>query len=80
MTLAPLEVTASGRARRSSYATGTGASCGPASSPQGQHQQVIGLAPFDVTASNGSAVKVAFLGKSKGTVGDSSAAASKQFG
>ena len=38
------------------------------------------LAPFDVTASNGAAVKVAFLGKAKGTVGDSSDAASKQFG
>ena len=33
-----------------------------------------------MTASNGTAVKVAFLGKAKGTVGDSSAAASKQFG
>jgi hypothetical protein len=46
----------------------------------GQRQQVIGMAPFDVTASNGEAVKVAYLGKRKGTVGDSSAAGSKQFG
>ncbi len=47
---------------------------------EGQRQQVIGLAPFDVTASNGGAVKVSFLGKPKGTVGDSQAAGSKQFG
>ena len=46
----------------------------------GQHQQVIGLAPFDVTASNGAAVKVSFLGKEKGTVGPTSAADSRQFG
>jgi hypothetical protein len=38
------------------------------------------MAPFDVTASNGSAVKVFFLGKAKGAVGDSAAAGSKQFG
>ncbi len=48
--------------------------------PAGKHQQVIGLAPFDVTASNGKAVKVSFLGKEKGTVGPSSAADSKQYG
>ncbi len=47
---------------------------------QGQHQQVIGLAPFDVTTSNGEAVTVTFLGKSRGTVGPTSAAGSKQFG
>jgi hypothetical protein len=33
-----------------------------------------------VTASNGAAVKVSYLGKPKGTVGGSSAASSKQFG
>jgi cytoskeleton protein RodZ len=47
---------------------------------EGQRQQVIGLAPFDVTASNGGAVKVSYLNKKKVTVGDSDAAASKQFG
>ena len=46
----------------------------------GQRQQVVGLAPFDVTASNGAAVKVTYLGRSKGTVGSSAAADSKQFG
>jgi cytoskeleton protein RodZ len=48
--------------------------------PEGRRQQVIGLAPFDVTASNGGAVKVSYLGKAKGTVGNSPAAGSKQFG
>ena len=48
----------------------------PGSQPQPQTQR----APFDVTSSNGSAVKVSFLGKAKGAVGDSSAAASKAFG
>jgi cytoskeleton protein RodZ len=47
---------------------------------EGQRQQVIGLAPFDVTASNGGAVKVSYLNKKRVTVGDSDAAASKQFG
>jgi cytoskeleton protein RodZ len=47
---------------------------------QSQHQQVVGLAPFDVTASNGAAVKVSFLGKAKGTVGSTQAAASRRFG
>jgi len=47
---------------------------------QGQRQQVIGLAPFDVTASNGGAVKISLLGKPKGSVGESSAAASRQVG
>ncbi len=47
---------------------------------EGQHQQVLGMAPFDVTASNGTAVAVDFLNRDKGTVGSSSAAASKQFG
>jgi cytoskeleton protein RodZ len=47
---------------------------------EGQQQQTIGLAPFDVTASNGAAVKVSFLGRPKGAVGDSPAAGSRQFG
>ena len=42
---------------------------------------MIGLAPFDVTASNGEAVKVAFLGKAQGHGRRLvSAAGSKQFG
>ena len=44
---------------------------------EGQQQQVIGLAPFDVTASNGGAVKVAFLGKAQGH-GRATAAAGQQ--
>jgi cytoskeletal protein RodZ len=47
---------------------------------QGQRQQVIGLAPFEVTASNGRAVKVTLLGRARGTVGDSDAAGSRTFG
>jgi cytoskeleton protein RodZ len=47
---------------------------------QGHRQQVIGLGPFDVTTSNGTAVHVAYLGRAKGTVGPTSAADSKQFG
>ncbi|HET7352186.1 MAG TPA: helix-turn-helix domain-containing protein [Marmoricola sp.] len=46
----------------------------------GKEQQVIGLAPFEVTASNGGAVKVTFLGKPRGTVGDTAEAGSKQYG
>jgi hypothetical protein len=46
----------------------------------GHRQQVVGLAPFDVTASNGAAVKVSYLGKPRGTVGPSSAGDSRQFG
>ncbi len=41
---------------------------------------MIGLGPFDVTASNGKAVHVSYLGQPKGTVGPTSAADSKQFG
>jgi hypothetical protein len=41
---------------------------------------VIGLAPFEVTSSNGAAVKVSFLGKPKGAVGETAEAASRQFG
>ena len=45
-----------------------------------QRQQVIGLAPFEVTSSNGAAVKVWYLGKPKGAVGETAEAASRQFG
>ena len=80
MTLAPLEVTAVGASPQVVVRDRDGRILWAGKLAEDQHQQVIGLAPFDVTASNGGAVKVAFLGKGKGTVGDSSAAASKQFG
>ncbi|GAB3993626.1 helix-turn-helix domain-containing protein [Nocardioides marmoraquaticus] len=47
---------------------------------EGQSTQVIGTAPFDVTASNGQAVQVEYLGKDRGTVGDSEAADNRRFG
>ncbi len=80
VTLAPLEITATGASPQVVVRDRDGRILWAGKLADGQHQQVIGLAPFDVTASNGTAVKVAFLGKSKGTVGDSSAAASKNFG
>ncbi|WP_445257511.1 RodZ domain-containing protein [Nocardioides aurantiacus] len=46
----------------------------------GAQQQVIGLAPFDVTSSNGSAVSVTYLGKKRGTVGDSEQPDNRQVG
>jgi cytoskeleton protein RodZ len=79
-TLAPLEVTAVGASPQVVVRDRDGRILWAGKLVEGQHQQVIGLAPFDVTASNGTAVKVAFLGKAKGTVGDSAVAASKQFG
>lgn len=80
MTLAPLEVAASGASPQVVVRDRDGRILWAGKLAAGQRQQVIGLAPFDVTASNGTAVKVAFLGKARGTVGDSAAAASKQFG
>jgi len=80
LTLAPLEVKADGASPQVVVRDRDGRILWAGKLAEGQSQQVIGLAPFDVTASNGTAVKVNFLGKSKGTVGDSSAAASKQFG
>lgn len=47
---------------------------------QGAQQQVIGLAPFDVTSSNGSAVTVTYLGKERGTVGDGPEPDNRQVG
>ncbi len=47
---------------------------------KGQRQQVIGLAPFEVTASNAAAVKVSLLGRSRGAVGPSAGAGSRTFG
>ncbi|GAB3657511.1 hypothetical protein GCM10027596_12760 [Nocardioides korecus] len=46
----------------------------------GQRQQVIGLAPFEVTSSNGGAVHVSYLGRDQGVVGQGAAAASKSVG
>jgi hypothetical protein len=80
MTLATLEVTAAGSSPQVVVRDKDGRILWAGKLTDGQHQQVVGLAPFDVTASNGSAVKVSFLGKAKGTVGGSGAAGSKQFG
>lgn len=46
----------------------------------GAEQRVIGNAPFDVTASNGQAVRVSYLGENRGAVGDSDAADNRRFG
>ncbi len=80
MTLAPLEVTAVGASPQVVIRDRDGRILWADKLADGQRQQVIGLAPFEVTASNGAAVKVSFLGKPKGTVGDSADAGSKQFG
>jgi len=80
MTLAPLEVSAQGTNPQVVVRDRKGRILWAGKLTDGQHQQVIGLAPFDVTASNGGAVKVSFLGKPRGAVGDSTAAANKQFG
>jgi cytoskeleton protein RodZ len=80
MTLATLEVSAEGASPQVVVRDRDGLILWAGKLAQGQHQQVIGMAPFDVTASNGGAVKVSFLGKPNGAVGDSQAAGSKQFG
>ena len=80
MTLAPLEVTAVGASPQVVVRDRDGRILWAGKLAEDQRQQVIGLAPFEVTASNGGAVKVSFLGKPKGTVGEEQAAASKQFG
>ena len=80
LTLAPLEVTAVGASPQVVIRDRDGRILWAEKLADGQRQQVIGLAPFEVTASNGAAVKVSFLGKPKGTVGDSADAGSKQFG
>ncbi len=79
-TLAPIEVTATGASPQVVIRDRDGRILWAGKLADGQRQQVIGMAPFDVTASNGEAVKVSYLGKRKGTVGDSSEAGSKQFG
>ena len=80
MTLAPLEVTAVGATPQVVVRDRDGRILWAGKLAEDQRQQVIGLAPFEVTSSNGSAVKVSFLGKRKGTVGEEQAAASRQFG
>ncbi len=80
MTLAPLEVAATGASPQVVVRDRDGRILWAGKLAEGQRQQVIGLAPFNVTASNGTAVKVSFLGKPRGTVGDSSAAGAKEFG
>ena len=80
MTLAPLEVTAVGASPQVVVRDRDGRILWAGKLAEDQRQQVIGLAPFEVTSSNGSAVKVSFLGKRKGTVGEEQSAASRQFG
>jgi len=80
MTLATLEVSAEASSPQVVIRDRDGRILWAGKLGAGQHQQVIGLAPFDVTASIGQAVRVAFLGKPKGSVGETQAAASKQFG
>ena len=80
MTLATLEVTAEDDSPQVVIRDRDGKILWAGKLAAGQRQQVIGLAPFDVTASIGKAVKVSYLGKAKGTVGDGQAAGSKQFG
>ena len=79
-TLAPLGVTAVGASPQVVVRDRSGRILWAGKLAAGQHQQVIGLAPFDVTASNGRAVKVSFLDKAKGTVGPTAAAGSRKFG
>jgi hypothetical protein len=80
MTLAPLEVAAEGESPQVVVRDRDGRILWAGKLASDKRQQVIGLAPFEVTASNGAAVEVWFLGKPKGRVGDTSQAASKQFG
>jgi hypothetical protein len=80
MTLAPLEVAAEGVSPQVVVRDRDGRILWAGKLASDQRQQVIGLAPFEVTASNGGAVKVWFLGKAKGAVGESQEAASRQFG
>ena len=79
-TLAALAVTAEGDSPQVVVRDRDGRILWAGKLAEGHRQQVIGLGPFDVTASNGKAVHVSYLGRAKGTVGPSSAADSKQFG
>ncbi len=79
-TLAPLRVIATGASPQVVVRDRDGRILWAGRLARGREQQVIGLAPFEVTASNGKAVRVTLLGKPRGTVGPTSAAESKQFG
>ena len=79
-TLAPIAVTADGADSQVVVRDRDGRILWAGRLAQGQRQQVIGLAPFDVTASNGGAVKVSYLDRPKGTVGQGSAAGSRTYG
>lgn len=78
--LAPLQVSASGASPQVVIRDRDGRILWAGKLAQGRRQQVIGMAPFDVTASNGAAVRVSYLGRPRGTVGDSTAASSRHFG
>jgi hypothetical protein len=80
LTLAPLAVTAVGASPQVVVRDRDGRILWAGELAEGQRQQVIGLAPFDVTASNGAAVRVSYLNRPKGTVGESSVAGNRQFG
>ncbi|SDR69567.1 protein RodZ, contains Xre-like HTH and DUF4115 domains [Nocardioides scoriae] len=79
-TLAALQVSAAGASPQVVVRDKAGRILWAGELADGQSQQVIGTAPFDVTASNGQAVKVSYLGKARGTVGASAAADNRQFG
>ena len=79
-TLAPLRITAAETTPQVVVRDRDGRILWAGELRKGQDQQVIGMAPFEVTASNGKAVKVSLLGKSRGTVGSGQAAASRTFG
>ncbi len=79
-TLAPLAFAAVGASPQVVVRDRTGRILWAGQLADGQRQQIIGQAPFDVTTSNGAAVKVSYLGKPRGTVGSTSAADSRKFG
>ena len=79
-TLAPIAVSADGADSQVVVRDRDGRILWAGRLAEGQRQQVIGLAPFDVTASNGGAVKVSYLDKPKGTVSQGSAAGSRTYG
>ena len=66
MTLAPIEVTAVGASPQVVVRDRDGRILWAGKLADGQRQQVIGMAPFDVTASNGEAVKVAYPRQAQG--------------
>ena len=78
--LAPIEVRAVGASPQVVVRDRSGRILWAGKLAAGQRQQVIGQAPFEVTASNGEAVRLAVLGKAKGSVGESADAASRQVG